>query len=502
MSTDIKLQGHTDVVEEPEFSLKSFWDGTYQSQFSAWYDTSVKPRGVFTKTYATLNYNLFHQSQSVIVGEDDYLFLVNYINGELCLNGTDFSAVDKQTAMNDFVDRLSALRDKLKRNHKELYVYVAASKADICRDKLPSKYVDMEDRSSVNAVDLFEQYMSNTEIPHLICSSLKNELEYPAFYASSIHWSRTYEQIVSRKIIEDLCEITGGGYHNIILNGVNQSITPFWRDTDGWLLTNIFNKFDEVYYEYESEREYPQDYDKLRVFCYGDSFAQGLRKDVLECYPNEEIYLVNYDNYVIDSRDNVTYLNHSWDKLDWQFYLDNTDIVIIEMTEPFVMNYTLGFADYLSSYLDNYVPETSSREYMKTMDGTSEDEWCMDNLYGVYGKEDGYAWIKPECEIYIQNEDIISNGLELNYIVPSQVVENDTVDEIYIYVNGKQMFRKQYGQPESQQVIFAPEELPYADDGIYDIEIYASQSFVPFEHGDGMDKRELSLIVQYVGGVR
>lgn len=53
-SCDVPLKGYTDTVQKPKLTASTFWDGSYQSKYTAWYEENLKPRGVLTKTYATL----------------------------------------------------------------------------------------------------------------------------------------------------------------------------------------------------------------------------------------------------------------------------------------------------------------------------------------------------------------------------------------------------------------------------------------------------------------
>lgn len=282
---DVPLKGFTDSTEKPAFSAGSFLKGEFQKNFTKWYEASFKPRGVITKTYATIRYHCFNLGNRFI-GYNKDIYDMGYINAEWCINGAaDYSEEEHQKNMQNYVEKLKILQDKLARFGKYLYVYIAPSKANFYPENIPQKYKAIADKNAVPSTVYFSQLIAETDIPHLICRDQKDTLQYPAFYTTGVHWSRTFEQETSARIIRELSEITGKNYRNIMLEEVKQSSIPFWRDSDVYDLLNIWGELQGDFYEYMVNREYAEDYDKIRVLVHGDSFGMGIRKDILDLYP-------------------------------------------------------------------------------------------------------------------------------------------------------------------------------------------------------------------------
>lgn len=355
---DIPLGGYTAGTERPSLSISAWLSGDLQKNLTETVEEQIKPRGLLVKTYNTINFVLFGKSERVI-GKKYDIFEPEYINAELALNrADDFSQEDNIAAMKEFVQQLDILQDKLDTSGKSLLVYIAPSKANLHKENIPDKYIALSSGHE-RAVDLFREEMEKTDIPFLICSDLADQLEYPAFYSTGIHWSRTYEQKTSKELIKMIQERTGMPYSELVLYDVVESTEPFWRDNDVLDLANVFYKPNETYYEYLSYMDMNADSPVLRILLQGDSFALGLRKDILENDPDAEIYLVTNDYSVTDRNDEVFLLNYDWGNLNWQYYLDHCDIVVVEIAEPFVKHRTYGFVQRLLTELENYIPNDS-----------------------------------------------------------------------------------------------------------------------------------------------
>ena len=76
---DVPLKGFTDSTEKPAFSADSFLKGEFQKNFTKWYEASFKPRGVITKTYATIRYHCFNLGNRFI-GYNKDIYDMGYIN--------------------------------------------------------------------------------------------------------------------------------------------------------------------------------------------------------------------------------------------------------------------------------------------------------------------------------------------------------------------------------------------------------------------------------------
>lgn len=499
---DVELKGFSDNAERPGFSGEGFASNEYQTQFTAWFEETMPLRGVWTKAYASLRYYLFSLGNR-IVGTNGDIFEEDYVNVEFGIGDQyDLSLEENQAKMDRFVDTLVSVQEKLQKHGKYLYIYIPANKADFHAENVSQKYHNMTGDSYVGPLDYFEEKLSETSIPYLICADMKEELEYPAFYTTGIHWSRTFEQKVSARIVSELSQITGKQYRPILLGDVKESTEPFRRDSDVYDLLNIWGKPGETYYEYEMSGEAASQYDSLRCLIYGDSFGQGLCMDYLACYPMEDVSYINRDNYVLDPNGAMTYLNHSWDFLDWEHYLSVSDVVVIEMLEHLIIDETLGFVDALNTVLDTY--EGTGYPYAKCIDAAASEDWSYDSLKGVYHKEAGFVWATQHSVATICDPELSERGLELSFVVPQMLFADGGPVTATVRINGVELREVTYDQGWDGSLYFTPEELKPLEtgDGLFSIEIDCSHFFIPQDLGIGDDTRELSIQIRYIGGTR
>lgn len=502
---DVPLKGFTDSTEKPAFSAGSFLKGEFQKNFTKWYEASFKPRGVITKTYATIRYHCFNLGNRTI-GNNKDIFDQGYIDTELCINGAaDYSKEEHQKEMQDYVKKLQILQEKLQRFDKHLYVYIAPSKANFYPENIPKKYKAISDEDAITSVPYFSQLIAETNIPHLICRDRKDALQYPAFYTTGIHWSRTFEQETSARIIRELSEITGKNYRNILLGEVHQSSKPYGRDSDVYDLLNVWGEPQGTYYEYTVNGEHPEEYEKIKILVHGDSFGQGIVGDIRGLYPYEMVWYANRAQYITDEKGKTTKLG-SWEDFDFSICLDNIDVVVLEATEPTLQNYAYGLVDCLIDFLDTYEPQKSSRNYVENLNCASKEAWEINPFNGVWtkGEKHKFVWAKDYTEIRLKSEMIKMSGLELQIGISPHLFEGDeTADIVEVFVNGKKLLHKEFQEAWSGSLFISAEELAkIGAEGLYDVEIYCSKSFIPKEKGINDDSRDLAIQLMYAGRAR
>ena len=500
---DVPLKGYTDSTEKPVLSLSSLWSGQFQSDYTAWYQENFQPRGIFTKNYTTLRYNLFHlDTNGRVVGKDHDIFEMAYINAELCINGaSDFSQPEAQAKAQEYVAKLELLQDKLAKFGKSLYIVMAPSKADFHRENIPDKYVIRSDPDAIPGQDYLAELLNTSDIPHLICAEQKDSLEYPPFYCSGIHWSRTFEQETLTKVLADLADTTGKAYPQIELGDVTAQDTPFWRDADVFHLTNVWNPYTETYYQYDMSAFYPENYENLGILFHGTSFSLGFYQDFTSLFPMENTVYVNRSQYYRAGQSGETKYFKSFDEISLLALLDQVNAVVVEILPANIENYSWGFVDALLESLDSYVP--NSYGYMASLDVTSPGTWDTTYLKGLYGREGtSRVWTHKESQITIRDTLIQQQGLELAFKVPAQFFKSADTANVKIYINGVQTLDLNYQEAWSGSMVISPEQLPQAEDGKYTIRLVCDSSFIPAVTDGTADTRELSLVLTYIGRVR
>lgn len=501
VQVDVSLAGYTDAVLMPDFSKNTVLDGSFQKSVAALFEEKIPLRGVMIKTYNTINYYMFGVGKKTI-GKHHSVFEPDYLFARLAIGEYDYSVPEKKKKMQKMVMHMDSVNEKLKRINKNLYVYIAPGKPEAYPEDMPQQYVALSEAGSENIVDVFRKEISGTNVPYFICADMLDSLEYPAFYSTGIHWSRTYEQLVSQRILKDLSLISGKNIRNIKITGVEKRNEPYWRDADVYNVLNLWTSPQIEYYRYTVTAEETEDTVPFNVLLVGDSFSEGLKKEIRENLPEDIVYEMNRNMYVKDLKGTRDAIDGNWDNLDWQRYLDCIDFVVVEMVEPELNNYTYGFIDYLDTYLDDYVPQARENYYAFELDGKNAETWNSSLCRGIFEKKNGYAWVGPHCEIVLKSTEISQKGLEIDLKLPKQLFEDDQKLVMDISVNGKVVKTCEFAEKGKEMILISPTEfVPDANDA-YVITLQSSKSFNPYERGESMKKRDLAVQLQYIGGIR
>lgn len=381
-------------------------------------------------------------------------------------------------------------------------VCLSPSKAYFDFDNIPQKYKDIAPADRINGAECFKQLLSDTDVSYVICRDKRDELDYPAFYRTGIHWSRTFEQITRAAIIQKIEEINHCSYREPINNEVKASSTPFYNEKDIFNLMNIWDGcLSETYYEFVEQYEEKRRLDKLRILIQGTSFSDGLRLFMQKAMPFDDIFYINRNKYVINNEGEILPFS-DWKQLDFDAYLDNVDVICIESTESELENNSYGFVGFLLEYLDHYTPTDASHMYQKDLSADSALKWNSDTVKGVFEGDGRYCWTQKEFNVVLEDDGIAKSGLEIDFSVCGELLNNDEKQAIVkLWVNGIKVGEEVYDSPGDKTIRIDPafiEENPIYGHDIVNVEVHSSGSFVPREAGMGDDSRELALALYYV----
>lgn len=517
-SMDVSLGGYHEQLERPAFQFDSYLDGSYQTALEQWWNNSFQTRGILVRSYNQLRLKLF-QLGNRIVGKNQTLYEEDYIMEYLMIGDeNNFSLPENQKTADHYIAELLELNQKLKKLGKQLVVYTTPNKCDFTEDFLPEKYKRLAQQNpeeQMRAIDYLRKELKKTELVYIDGYEVLTEsmTEYPVFYTTGIHLSRTAEQKLHASILNSIQDVVKTPIKTFRFTDVKESGSAFWRDADLWELMNVWDTPKEMYYEYKTKRVIPEQYQNKGYLIQGGSFADGLRRDLAENAVSRQIHYIFYNSYWMDQNGhyqelaaaNHAYLPESdWSALDMQKILNEIDVVLIELNEKHIRYFSNGFIEYLNKQIEEYVNSNESisgiYHWLPSNDYASD----LKNLYGVYAYEEGYTWIKDYSSIQLQNEQITNKGLELELEIPEywSFDYSHENESILIYVNGircKQLFISKSG---IQNIQILPDELPQTENHFYEVELYAPQFFIPSELKINGDNRELSLILRYLGEVR
>lgn len=412
---DVETGGYVDEVSEPEISMAGYVDGQFQTQYEAWYDAVLLPKGVLTKLHNQIQYSAFRLAQSSVVIGGNYNLLNEVEITEYLGRGVDYSSIDDEyNNVYIWINQLMSIQEKLQRFDKQLLVYIAPAKVSYYGEDIPYRY-RVVSTDVQRAVDYLRDNIRSTGIEFIDYVDVVGE-DYPVFYKSGEHWSCTAEQEMGRQIIKSLEAMSGKRFRMFEMDKeVQQQKEPFYSETDMLDLINIYSGYrDEYFYKYQLRPTYPDSFDGLSVLVQGDSFGETLTRF---CYRGDEIHRLFYNNYYVRNNGGLKYLDGDFDNIDLGEILDQVDFVIIECQECLLSSVggeRWEFADYLDKYLDTYVPSEDYKQlYPERLDINNESFQEYSYSGGFYGDDNGELLVGDDFSYVIKNELVKDRGMRI-----------------------------------------------------------------------------------------
>ncbi len=344
------LSGYFEKKEKQSFTLNNYKNKSFQKSFEDYFSEKLTFREFYIRLYNQIQYSMFNISNRPI-GKHNQIFEMGYINSEcVLLPEYDYSIPSNYENLTYYVKNIETLQNLLKENDINFLFYITPSKANVCYDDLPLKYrIKKQQKNSPYCY--LKELLNKSNINYLDSRDFLLNNEIPNFYPTGIHWSRPLEQTVSKAIINKLIKISGKAYPRKKLENLMKSDKPFVRDTDVFLLANIFEKQKNIYYEYEATFDVSENSIKPKFLIQGGSFAIGFYNYDYGKY-TDECYKIFY-NQTFQSQIGVSPIQ-KWEDIPIDSILKNIDFVIIELNESVINQYSDGFVDYLISQLINY----------------------------------------------------------------------------------------------------------------------------------------------------
>lgn len=344
------LNGVVLEKEEPEFSVKKLCDGTYQNDVDAYLLNHVNGWNLAVKAYNQLLYSIFHVSSNdnVEIGLDNQLFEPEYLYYSLGI----FPQPSNEEIQN-LIGKLVALDKLLQENNKQLYLFITPSKARYYEEKAPAAYKFCSNvKEDGLAYDKFIQGLDHTNLKVFDSIQYINQnrqyFDFPLWYATGIHWSRALGSEVAVGFHKYLKESSGYDLGQIQVEQM-KAPEPLNPDADLYNTLNLLVKPKEIYY---TQKFCMKDGDrKPNVFFRGGSFmGQSLKCLVDNHILGRTVYFENY-YYTLDGNKMEALSDFdSYDEMDIPAYIEQSDILVLEVNENKIWIMSWGFIDYILDY--------------------------------------------------------------------------------------------------------------------------------------------------------
>lgn len=263
--------------------------------------------------------------------------------------------------MTDNLELLEQVSEKLSSKGKKLIVYSAPSKCEYTEKHIPQKYKDIraDKNYKTSAIDYFNDRVSDYNITYISYKPLLSDLSYPVFYKNGIHWSRPAEQTVSREVIREINK-SEGNVKPLNFTGVYESDKEIFREEDLIGIANLWFGTNETYYEYKTEELADDVFNRPVIIIQGDSFSEGLFKDIQDNRTTDVCYHIFYSDFIKDIDGNIISdtrdfkdisEEEAWDRLDAEGLVEKADVICLEFCSTYMNLQSSGFAGYLNRLL-------------------------------------------------------------------------------------------------------------------------------------------------------
>ena len=341
-----------------DLSPKNYFLREYQKNFEQRFSSDISLREQYIRLYNQIHFTFFKLASKRIVGENNDLFEYPYIDAECGLSkANDFSIPENYKRLENYVNHLQSIQNKLHKINKYFIFYTTPSKATYDYKNIPLKYRLKKRPDYKQPYFFLKELISSRNVNYIDSRDFLPEDSLPVFYTTGIHWARPLEQRVSQAIVKKMSSLSNQKFPEIILKEIKTSRKPYRRDDDLFKLTNVFSKPNELYHEYKSDIKKEQDFIEPMFLIQGGSFSEGF-------------YTFDYYRYSIDSYkffyDQILKIKDSeqpvlkWGNIDFTAILNNIDFVIIELNEAAISSYSNGFVEFLDTFLDTYINKVSN----------------------------------------------------------------------------------------------------------------------------------------------
>lgn len=350
----LPLVGVSDQSAFPEFTMGSFYNGSFQKQFEDSFSHGFSGYRTYMRIFNELRFQAFGEAGDTVVMKDGSVIFESYIDEYLGLSN-QYACSDEY--LEQLTGQLKRISDLAQARGKELLVYVTPNKAEFFADRIPDKYwkmkryYDEEERSVYKLIAGMEE----NGIAYVDGAALlkSQEYDFDLFPQTGIHWTQEAALQVFDEILNSL-ESKGFTLKHVTTDSREVESVPrsnsMNKDDDVWQLMNIFSTKETTYSYPVVKEQIPQKYDLPAIFAQGGSFSYNINeafanydiaKDINFLFYNQSLY--NYEQTMQPVRD-------LHDPVIQQKVCES-DIILLEVNEQAVNGMGSGFLPILEEIL-------------------------------------------------------------------------------------------------------------------------------------------------------
>ena len=200
------LFGSIVPTAKDSLTLEAWFDGTYQENRNKYINEQFGFRNTAVRLHNQIAFSLFGKAKAngVIIGKEDYLYEIKYINAYRGAEEINQSELDSNLFM------LKAIQSKLKEKGVELIVVMNPGKASFYSEFIPDEFPIVSNRSyySEYQIGLESQGIQHIDFGKWF-REMKGKTPAPLFPKTGIHWSQYGATLAADSLVNYCMKLFG-----------------------------------------------------------------------------------------------------------------------------------------------------------------------------------------------------------------------------------------------------------------------------------------------------
>ena len=263
------LFGSIVPTAKDSLTLDSWFGGTYQENRNKYINEQFGFRNTAVRLHNQIAFSLFRKAKAngVIIGKEDYLYEIKYINAFRGAEEINQSELDSNLFM------LKAIQSKLKEKGVELIVVMNPGKASFYSEFIPDEFPIVSNRSYYSE---YQKGLESQGIQHIDFGKwfreMKGKTPAPLFPKTGIHWSQYGATLAADSLVNYCMKLFGRDMNEFAWDKRNLPLSTTMEsvDDDIGLGMNLYSPIEVL----------PMAYPRVSVKVNVDSANKGIQPKV------------------------------------------------------------------------------------------------------------------------------------------------------------------------------------------------------------------------------
>jgi hypothetical protein len=331
------LRGAITKVEKKDFSFKGWFSAEYQDNIEKYITDNIGFRSFLIRLFNQIQFSFFKNAsaKSVVVGKDNYLYELDYINA---YNGRKFSG---SPLVKSKINKIKTLQDTLEKLNKSLIICLSPGKGTFFPEYFPSQFKANHTDSTNHK--LYIKHLEKENVNYIDANSwfrsIKDTSKYVLYPKYGIHWSYYGGLLFADSLISYIEKLRNVKMNHIKMHDFELVEEYRYSDYDIGSGMNLLTELTPEKMCYPAiEWDTDSANDKPKAIVISDSFYWGLYRHGF----NENVFTDGefwYYNKEIHSQKGTQPVKD----IDIRKKIDEVDIIIIMSTEVNYQNAGWGF---------------------------------------------------------------------------------------------------------------------------------------------------------------